>query len=117
MISFKSSSIHTFSGDNNPGILKKLFWLIINLIRNNFFSLNKDLSLKLLYQNTPDISANLKKIDKTFSPSRKLADLYWLSLPTNEQKVGGKPTKSISERLKGKAGRIRSNLMGKRVDF
>lgn len=84
MISFKSSSIHTFSGDNNPGILKKLFWLIINLIRNNFFSLNKDLSLKLLYQNTPDISANLKKIDKTFSPSRKLADLYWLSLPTNE---------------------------------
>ena len=40
-----------------------------------------------------------------------------LSLPTNEQKIGGKPTKSISERLKGKTGRIRGNLMGKRVDY
>jgi len=29
----------------------------------------------------------------------------------------GKPVKSISERLKGKQGRIRGNLMGKRVDF
>lgn len=29
----------------------------------------------------------------------------------------GKPLKAIKERLKGKEGRIRSNLMGKRVDF
>tara|TARA_Y100000768_G_scaffold331495_1_gene270734 strand:+ start:4112 stop:8506 length:4395 start_codon:yes stop_codon:yes gene_type:complete len=40
-----------------------------------------------------------------------------LTLPTNELKIGGRPTKSISERLKGKTGRIRGNLMGKRVDF
>jgi len=31
--------------------------------------------------------------------------------------VGGKKIKSISERLKGKEGRVRGNLMGKRVDF
>ena len=36
-----------------------------------------------------------------------------LTLPTNELKNSGKPTKSISERLKGKTGRIRGNLMGK----
>tara|TARA_Y100000816_G_scaffold291796_1_gene284407 strand:- start:838 stop:5418 length:4581 start_codon:yes stop_codon:yes gene_type:complete len=29
----------------------------------------------------------------------------------------GRPIKSIAERLKGKDGRVRSNLMGKRVDF
>lgn len=29
----------------------------------------------------------------------------------------GQPTKSITDRLKGKDGRIRGNLMGKRVDF
>jgi DNA-directed RNA polymerase II subunit RPB1 len=40
-----------------------------------------------------------------------------VSLPRTEFKTGGKATKSISERIKGKAGRIRSNLMGKRVDF
>ena len=29
----------------------------------------------------------------------------------------GRPIKAIRQRLKGKEGRIRSNLMGKRVDF
>eukprot|EP01025_Chloroclados_australasicus_P036650 TRINITY_DN3733_c0_g2_i1.p1 TRINITY_DN3733_c0_g2~~TRINITY_DN3733_c0_g2_i1.p1 ORF type:complete len:186 (+),score=23.14 TRINITY_DN3733_c0_g2_i1:80-559(+) len=29
----------------------------------------------------------------------------------------GRPIKSITQRLKGKSGRIRGNLMGKRVDF
>ena len=40
-----------------------------------------------------------------------------VSLPKSEFKTGGKPTKSISDRLKSKAGRVRANLMGKRVDF
>jgi DNA-directed RNA polymerase beta' subunit len=40
-----------------------------------------------------------------------------VSLPRTEFKTGGRPTKSISDRIKGKTGRIRSNLMGKRVDF
>jgi DNA-directed RNA polymerase II subunit RPB1 len=38
-----------------------------------------------------------------------------MELPPSEQK--GKPIKSLGSRLKGKEGRIRSNLMGKRVDF
>ena len=38
-----------------------------------------------------------------------------LSLPQSEQK--GQVTKSLSSRLKGKEGRIRSNLMGKRTNF
>ena len=40
-----------------------------------------------------------------------------ISLPRSEFKTGGKPTKSIKERLSGKQGRLRLNLMGKRVDF
>ena len=40
-----------------------------------------------------------------------------IALPRSEFKTGGKPTKSIKERLSGKQGRIRLNLMGKRVDF
>jgi len=40
-----------------------------------------------------------------------------ITLPKSEFKASGKPTKSISERIKGKAGRVRSNLMGKRVDY
>jgi len=37
-------------------------------------------------------------------------------LPKSEQK-GSKVSKSVSERLKGKGGRIRGNLMGKRVEY
>lgn len=40
-----------------------------------------------------------------------------LKLPQTLFKTGGRPTKSISERIKGKGGKIRNNLMGKRVDF
>ena len=40
-----------------------------------------------------------------------------VSLPRSEFKSGSKPTKSISVRIKSKGGRVRSNLMGKRVDF
>ena len=37
-------------------------------------------------------------------------------IPRAMQK-SGRPLKSISERLKAKEGRVRGNLMGKRVDF
>jgi len=40
-----------------------------------------------------------------------------VSLPKSEQKSGGRPIKSISERLQGKQGRIRNNLEGKRTNF
>jgi len=40
-----------------------------------------------------------------------------INLPRSEFKIGGKNIKSISERIKGKMGRVRSNLMGKRVEF
>jgi DNA-directed RNA polymerase II subunit RPB1 len=35
-----------------------------------------------------------------------------ISLPKSEFKTGNRPTKSISERIKSKEGRVRSNLMG-----
>ena len=38
-------------------------------------------------------------------------------LPTSEQRSGGRATKSISDRIRGKTGRIRGNLMGKRTDY
>ncbi|KAJ3406420.1 DNA-directed RNA polymerase II subunit rpb1 [Chytriomyces hyalinus] len=38
-------------------------------------------------------------------------------LPQSTQRRSGRPLKSIRDRLKGKEGRLRGNLMGKRVDF
>lgn len=43
---------------------------------------------------------------------------YLMNNDQNKAKQkGGRPIKSISQRLKGKEGRLRGNLMGKRVDF
>jgi DNA-directed RNA polymerase II subunit RPB1 len=39
------------------------------------------------------------------------------SLPQSMFKTGNRPLKSIRDRIKGKPGRVRANLMGKRVDF
>jgi DNA-directed RNA polymerase II subunit RPB1 len=36
---------------------------------------------------------------------------------TKATRKSGQPIKSIRERLRGKEGRLRKNLMGKRVDF
>ena len=48
-----------------------------------------------------------------------IATLVDNELPGNAQAVhrSGRPLKAIRQRLKGKEGRIRNNLMGKRVDF
>ncbi|XP_013401160.1 DNA-directed RNA polymerase II subunit RPB1 [Lingula anatina] len=45
-----------------------------------------------------------------------LTDNEMPGLPKATQK-SGRPLKSIKQRLKGKEGRVRGNLMGKRVDF
>jgi DNA-directed RNA polymerase II subunit RPB1 len=54
----------------------------------------------------------------------KLLQYACVGIVDNEQKSvpqqtqrGGKPIKSIRQRLVGKGGRVRGNLMGKRVDF
>jgi DNA-directed RNA polymerase II subunit RPB1 len=48
----------------------------------------------------------------------RIAGYFDNTLPNLERlKQGGRTIKSISERLKGKHGRIRGNLMGKRVDY
>ncbi|KAG2453789.1 hypothetical protein HYH02_001998 [Chlamydomonas schloesseri] len=72
----------------------------------------------------------IKKQDATGTPQHVIAEQimalqYHITtyfdnsspgIPKSNQK-SGRPIKSISERLKGKSGRIRGNLMGKRVDF
>ena len=41
----------------------------------------------------------------------------WIPAPVDPCAWERRPIKSISQRLKGKEGRVRGNLMGKRVDF
>jgi len=86
----------------------------------------------LTHQLSEIIKANnrLRKQEETGAPQHIVAEFALLlqmhiagyidnslpGLPQAKQR-SGRPIKSISQRLKGKEGRVRGNLMGKRVDF
>nr|AAK00310.1 DNA-dependent RNA polymerase II largest subunit RPB1 [Glaucosphaera vacuolata] len=72
----------------------------------------------------------LREMERTGAPAHRLNEQIHVlqahiitimnndlpGMPRAHQK-SGRPIKSISQRLKGKEGRVRGNLMGKRVDF
>jgi DNA-directed RNA polymerase II subunit RPB1 len=80
-----------------------------------------------LYQSILATNLELTKAKEAGQPQTKLNELierlqnyvsYLMNNSENKAKQkGGRPIKSISQRLKGKEGRLRGNLMGKRVDF
>ena len=57
----------------------------------------------------------MKEIFRDVNAGTFYADNESLKLPQSEQK--GVLTKSLASRLKGKEGRLRMNIMGKRVDY
>jgi len=76
------------------------------------------------------VNAQLRKIEENSAPAHAIKDYTKLlqfhiatyfnnEIPGELQSTqkSGRPTKSICQRLKGKEGRVRGNLMGKRVDF
>lgn len=80
-----------------------------------------------LYQSILATNLELSKAKEAGQPQTKINELierlqsyvaYIMNNNENKAKQkGGRPIKSISQRLKGKEGRLRGNLMGKRVDF
>jgi len=87
-----------------------------------------DLTIKL--QDIVRANRNLRELDKNGAPNHiqlqtarllqyHLATFIENNMPGQMPSTSrtGRPLKSISQRLKGKEGRIRGNLMGKRVDF
>jgi DNA-directed RNA polymerase II subunit RPB1 len=71
------------------------------------------------------LKSHLNTANHIINENSQLLQFYCATLIDNEQagnmvsrhKSGGKAIKAIRSRLKGKEGRLRGNLMGKRVDF
>ena len=88
-------------------------------LRDRTELLNKDLANETIDEN---IIANHRR---HISEHHKLLQYYIYVMVDNTKTHGisqaaqrsGRPLKSIKERLNGKMGRVRGNLMGKRVDF
>ncbi len=114
-------------------------WMIINYLAvcppQVRPSVSVDATLRceddLTFQYIQILKANtlLKKQEETggaghiITETSTLLQFYVATLMNNEissavsQQRSGRPIKAISTRLKGKEGRLRGNLMGKRVDF
>ena len=86
----------------------------ISHILCNIIKTNKTLSEKMK-QNAPENVIN----DWTTVLQYYIATLIDNKIPgvASVAQRSGRPLKSIKERLNGKTGRVRGNLMGKRVDF
>lgn len=80
-----------------------------------------------LYQSILSTNIELIKAKESGQPRTRIDEIldrlqaycgYLMNNDENKAKQkGGRPIKSISQRLKGKEGRLRGNLMGKRVDY
>ncbi len=91
--------------------------IIINIIKMN----NK---LKQIIQSTPQEELNTESNTKIINDWTQVLQYYIATMVDNKisgaspvTQRSGRALKSISERHKGKTGRVRGNLMGKRVDF
>jgi len=93
-------------------------------------SMRSEDDLTVAYKNIVKINNEIKRASEAGSPETSIKDMRAVlqfcvaSVMDNDSHGStqakhktGKPIKSIRARLKGKEGRLRGNLMGKRVDF
>ena len=88
-----------------------LTYALTNIIKSN----------KLLKQVLENNNGNNKKVDDYQGYLQYLVSTYMDNeipgVPQNAQRSSFRALKAITQRLKGKEGRLRGNIMGKRVDY
>jgi len=88
-----------------------LTYALTNIVKSN----------KLLKQVLENNSNNNKKVDDYQGYLQYLVSTYMDNeipgVPQNAQRSSFRALKAITQRLKGKEGRLRGNIMGKRVDY
>jgi hypothetical protein len=78
---FKYTSLFNISADRKLSVLKRLYWLIINILNNSFPNFNIDKKLIIQKYKNKINSKLLDKIDNESSPARILCDIFWMSFP------------------------------------
>lgn len=81
-----TTSVHWLNADRGLGHLRRFFYFALNWANNLFPFLNVDPDLKICNFYCDDIRAKWHQLPTTSSPSRKLSDLFCLSLPWNDIK-------------------------------
>ena len=81
MGSARSTSFHRLNADKGLGPAHRGLWFLLNWLNNNFLpnTCDGDLAMRDFAADVSD--DNWRRTDVKSSPSRKLGDLFWLSLP------------------------------------
>lgn len=82
-----TTSIHRLNADRGLDRLRSIFYLILNRVNNLAPSFRVDPDLEIRNFSCKDIGIKWPQLFRTSSPSRKLSDLFWLSLPWNHIKA------------------------------
>lgn len=106
-------SVRTETGQRQEDDLTHKLLMIVKVNKNLAQKIEKSIAEKTLAQNQDQIDMYTMLLQYEVAT---MIDNTHPSIPTAQQKTG-RPIRSLTERLKGKEGRIRGNLMGKRVDF
>jgi hypothetical protein len=77
----KSSSGHVINGDRRLSKLDRIRWICLNWLNNRRANSDLDDVLEIARFANSDSGSLWAKIDAGVSPSRRLGDLFWLSLP------------------------------------
>ncbi|MFC1667543.1 class I SAM-dependent methyltransferase [Candidatus Omnitrophota bacterium] len=77
----KSTSIHNINADRKLNNIQKVLYLLFNYINSLFPYANLDNKLRILDFSCDDLRMYWARTPSASSPSRKLCDLFWLSLP------------------------------------
>jgi DNA-directed RNA polymerase II subunit RPB1 len=106
-------SVRTETGQRQEDDLTHKLLMIVKVNKNLAQKIEKSIAEKTLAQSQDQIDMYTMLLQYEVAT---MIDNTHPSIPTAQQKTG-RPIRSLTERLKGKEGRIRGNLMGKRVDF
>lgn len=81
-----STSIHTLNSDNGLKLVEKYLYIFYNSLNNLFPNSNLDKSLEIRKFKCQKIDTFWEKLYAKSSPSKKLSDLFWMSLPWDKIK-------------------------------
>ncbi|MFX1366953.1 MAG: hypothetical protein ACFFCE_04410 [Promethearchaeota archaeon] len=77
----KTTSIHILNADRGLNLPLKMLYYLLNKINNSFPYYKVDKSLEIRNFNDKNLKKNWSKCPITYSPSRKLSELFWINLP------------------------------------
>ena len=77
----KTTSIHFLNADKSLNIPSKMLYFLLNYLNNLMPNYRRDKNLEIHDFKDSNLKENWSKLYNTYSPNRKISELFWLNLP------------------------------------